>query len=144
MPVRRAEPSDLSQLVALAREYFESIGRPVDLDRTTRFFADHLERLETVACLFVSFGSDREQINGVIAGAVLPQIFQSEPAAYKTGWYARPGAKGNGIALLRAYESWTKSLGAQRIHANAREARTIKALEKLGYVPLELTYVKDV
>jgi hypothetical protein len=141
MPVRTATLDDLPQLIDLAREYFDSIGRPCDLAAVANFLMQHLNSEH--CAVFVAVGPDRTKVKGALSAVVWPQQFHAGAAAFKTGWCARPGAKGYGAALLRAFERWAKERGACRAVASSRQDRTARMLSKLGYHPMEAVCAKE-
>lgn len=143
MSIRAATYRDLAQLVTLTREYYEGEKRPVDVQRTADTYAKLLTADDGQACAFVSYSSRRpEQITGFITGVLFPQLFHAEPSSMPVAWYARPGSKGHGSYLMRAYERWARERGVKRIHGSGREPRTLALLTKTGYEPLELHFCK--
>jgi GNAT superfamily N-acetyltransferase len=82
-------------------------------------------------------------VAGFLCGVLTPHYFTGEPTAFKTAWYAIPGARGLGAHLLRAFEAWAKAKGAHRLIVAGRQERTLALLGRLGYAPLETVTSKD-
>jgi len=118
--VRRATREDVQRFVELGLRFYEDEGkRDADPQQLVRFAITHLG------------GGDRIFL---VAG---------ERTAFKTAWYALPGARGYGAHLVRALESWAKAKGARRIMVAARYERTEALLGRLHYHPLETVFTKD-
>lgn len=136
--VRRARPEDLPRFVELGlRFYAEEGNREACPQQLARFAFSHLDDEERV---FLVVG---DPVAGFICGVLAPHYFTGEPTAFKTAWYALPGARGHGAHLLRGFEAWAKARGARRLIVAGRQERTLTLLGRLGYRPLETVMSKD-
>ncbi len=137
--VRLGTPSDLARFVELGlRFYGEEGGREACPRQLARFAMSHLHDEHRV---FLVAG---EPVAAFLCGVFAPHYFTSEPTAFKTAWYALPGARGLGAHLLRAFEAWARAKGARRLIVAGRHTRTLTLLSRLGYVPLETVTSKDI
>ena len=136
--VRRATLDDIARFVELGiRFYSEEGGRTACPDALARFAISHVCDEHHV---YLAAG---EPIAACLCGMIAPHYLTGEPTAFKTAWYAMPGARGYGAHLLRAFEAWAKEKGARRIIIAGRLDRTLTLLERLQYQPLETVYSKD-
>ncbi len=136
--VRRATPEDVARFVELGlRFYAEEGGREASPRQLAAFAFSHLQDADRI---FLVAG---EPVAGFLCGVLAPHYFTGEPTAFKTAWYAAPGARGLGAHLLRAFEAWAKARGARRLIVAGRQERTLALLNRLGYVPLETVTSKD-
>jgi GNAT superfamily N-acetyltransferase len=136
--VRRATFNDVARFVELGlRFYDEEGGRAACPDALARFAASHVCDPSRI---YLAAG---DPADACLCGMIAPHYLTGEPAAFKTAWYAIPGARGYGAHLLRAFEAWAKEKGARRIIVAGRQERTLTLLERLHYQPLETVYSKD-
>ena len=147
--VRRATSDDVARFVELGlRFYAEEGGREACPRQLASFAFSHLDDDNRV---FLVAG---EPVAGFLCGVLAPHYFTGEPTAFKTAWYAVPGARGFGAhlrafeagrreGLLRAFEAWAKAKGARRLIVAGRQERTLTLLSRLGYLPLETVTSKD-
>jgi GNAT superfamily N-acetyltransferase len=136
--VRPASLDDTLKIVELGERFYRDEGEhaasPAEL---TKFIVSHICDPERV-CLVAG-----ESVAAVLCGVMIPHYFTGDPTAFKTAWYARPGARGLGAHLLRAFEGWAKEKGARRIIVSGRSERTLRLLSLRNYSPLETVYSKD-
>jgi hypothetical protein len=136
---RSATLDDLARVVELAlRFYEEEGGRPACPKALASFALSHIGAPGRV--LLVS----GDPIAACLSGMIAPHYLTGEPTAFKTAWYAVPGARGYGAHLLRAFEAWAKENGARRLIVAGRTGRTLALLERLHFQPLETAYSKDI
>ena len=135
---RRATLDDVARFVELGlRFYDEEGGREAYPDALARFAASHV--LDENRVYFAA----GDPVAACLCGMLAPHYLTGELTAFKTAWYATPGARGYGAHLLRAFEAWAKEKGARRIIVAGRLPRTLTLLERLHYQPLETVYSKD-
>ena len=137
--VRRATLDDVARFVELGlRFYGEEGGRAACPEALASFAVSHICDKNRV---YLAVG---DPAAACLCGLIAPHYLTGEPTAFKTAWYAVPGARGYGAHLLRAFEAWAKENGARRIIVAGREARTLSLLERLHYQPLETAFSKDI
>ena len=136
--VRRATMGDVARFVELGiRFYEEEGGRRACPHSLARFAITHVTDENRV---YLAVG---DPIAACLCGMIAPHYLTGEATAFKTAWYAIPGARGYGAHLLRAFEAWARDKGARRIIVAGRLSRTLTLLERLQYQPLETVYSKD-
>ncbi len=137
--VRRGTLEHVSRNVELGLRFYSEEGkRPACPNQLAQFAISHTCGEERI---FLVAGTPAAAI---LCGVVVPHYLTSEPAAFKTAWYALPGSRGYGVHLLRAFEAWAKDKGARRLFVAGRQERTLALLGCLGYAPLETVYSKDI
>ncbi|MFT4078688.1 hypothetical protein [Rhodomicrobium sp.] len=136
--VRQASEADAARFVELALLFYAEEGaRRADPRALAHFaFAQIFERDRVLLAA-------KEPAVAVLAGMIAPHYLTGEPTAFKTAWYAQPGARGYGASLLRAFEAWAIEKGATRLLVAGRMPRTLTLLERLRFQPLETVYAKD-
>ena len=135
---RRATFDDVARFVELGlRFYQEEGGREASPNALASFAISHVCDPDRV---YLAAG---DPIAACLCGMIAPHYLTGEPTAFKTAWYAIPGARGYGAHLLRAFEGWAKEKGARRIIVAGRLDRTLTLLERLRYQPLETVYSKE-
>lgn len=137
--VRHATLDDVARLIELGERFYRDGGkRLASAEHLACFVISHI--CEPGRICFVA----GNPIAGVLCGVALPHYFTGEPTAFKTAWYALPGARGHGAHLLRAFEAWAREKGAHRVIVAGRSGRTLQLLSHLNYHPLETVYTKDI
>ena len=136
--MRRAELGDVARFVELGLRFYREEGeREASPNQLAGFAISHVCDQDRV---YLAAG---DPIAACLCGMIAPHYLTGEPTAFKTAWYAIPGARGYGAHLLRAFEGWAKEKGARRIIVAGRLPRTLTLLERLHYQPLETVYSKD-
>ncbi len=136
--VRRASLDDVARFVELGLSFYEEEGgRKACPHALARFAVSHVCDADRV---YLAAG---DPVAACLCGMIAPHYLNGEPTAFKTAWYAIPGARGYGAHLLRAFEAWAHEKGARRIIVAGRKARTLTLLERLHYQPLETAFSKD-
>jgi hypothetical protein len=85
---------------------------------------------------------------GAIGGLATPDLNTGEMVAIEQFWYVDKAARGHGMTLLRAFESWAMEQGAVRVVVgHIYDAERSEAWKKLfamkHYTPLEIHYYKE-
>jgi GNAT superfamily N-acetyltransferase len=137
--IRRATLDDVARFVELGLRFYREEGaREACPYALARFAASHVCDENRVSL------AAGDPIAAYLCGIIAPHYLTGEPTAFKTAWYAIPGARGYGAHLLRAFEAWAREKGARRIIVAGRQERTLTLLERLHYQPLETVYSKDI
>jgi GNAT superfamily N-acetyltransferase len=140
--IRRAEPEDMERIVEMGQrfvaetEYSERIAvRPERLLDTVINVATNPDG--------VIFVSGKDAVTGMIAMLAYDHPFSGERTAFEVVWWVDPEARGDGIRLLRAAESWAKEQGATKMQMVAPNQRVGALYERLGYAPIETSYQRS-
>ena len=87
-------------------------------------------------------------IHGMLGGMKYPDPNSGELIATEFFWFVNPEKRGQGLKLLKAFESWAKEQECKKIimvHlADLMPDRIKQIYEKSGYEMLETHYVKEV
>lgn len=130
--IRPASLDDIPSLLAMGREFHAASGLPFSFDEAAmgRVLAGLIGSDQAVVLM-----TDR----GVIGGALNPAYCDpSWIMAVELFWWA----KGDGLALLRAFEDWAKEAGASEVRMTSIYdlPRADAILRRKGYRPLEISY----
>lgn len=138
--IRLAEFGDLDRLMVLAHSYAEKAGHPSNFDETSvrTTFEDLITRDDALFLV-------NDDISAALAIWVFPVYFNyaDQIAQAVFVWSDRPG---DGARMIGIAEKWAKQTkGARYIHFQELEANPGPAslYRRLGYKPLETTYVKE-
>lgn len=97
------------------------------------------------AVILAQWGADGI-FNGALGAVIAPDLASHETVAIECFWYMLPDRRGNGIALLKAYENWARAMGCARVgianlaHVNAE--RMAKLYQRMGYKPIDVNFQK--
>jgi GNAT superfamily N-acetyltransferase len=134
MAVRLAAPGDIPALVDMCQAFHAASGMPFTFDRDA--MANVLARLIEAEDATVLM-TERGVIGGMLNTAYCAP---SWVYAVEMFWWA----KGDGLALLRAFEGWAQRAGANEIRMTSLAAlpRADRILRHVGYSPAEISYSK--
>ncbi len=132
MGVRPAAPDDIPALLAMGREFHAESRMP---------FAFNEDVMTDVLAKMIDGGAVLMTDRGVIGGMLSPAY--CDPTwlyAVEMFWWAR----GDGLALLRAFERWAQQAGAKEVRMTSLAAlpRADRLLRCVGYTPAEVSYSK--
>ncbi len=143
--IRQATVEDLPRMESAARAFFASSRflRRFDMDRFIRAWAALLS--SGTGVIFALF--DRDEVCGAIGGVVYPDINTGELIASEFFWFIRPGSRGDGLRLYRAFERWARTQACRQIRmvhlTDSMPDRLARVYRRLGYLPAETHYVKE-
>lgn len=134
-----------------AREFFAA-SRWLGRFDPERFRAIWTELLHSgAAVIFVAVGvpgSDAAgTITGALGGIIHQEIYGDRLIAEEFFWFQRPGHRGPGVALYRAFEEWARVRGAaalQMVHLfDVMPAKVARFYLRSGFEPVEMRYQKE-
>lgn len=140
---RLATPADVPALVALGRQFIA----------TTRYrdlVAENLPQMAHLASQLVH-GADSAVLVldgldgpvGMLGLIAYAHHITGQRVAGEVFYFVDPGARGRGgLTLLRAAEDWAWAKGAASLEMIAPDARVGAFYERLGYAPVERTYLR--
>jgi GNAT superfamily N-acetyltransferase len=138
--IRRADAADLPALQAMALRFLAETRYaelltpdPTHLQATVAVF---LERPDGV--LLVS--EDGGAVVGMIALVLYLHPFTGSRTVMEVVWWVEPEARGAGVRLLRAAETWAREQGAAYLQMVAPTDRVGAFYERLGYAKVETSY----
>jgi GNAT superfamily N-acetyltransferase len=139
--VERAADGDREALIALIHR--ACLFAPVAIepsDAAIEGLADSLLNDPARMCFVLRDGG---RIGGCIGLALAVNHYSGELQAQKLGWYVEPAYAGHGLKLLKAAERWAAGRGAKSLIAASPTPRLSRALNALGFQPMEMIYRKD-
>ena len=141
--IRAATFEDVDRIVemggrfAAETDYRQFIS--VDPDRMREMVIRLIE--SDSAVIFVS-GSDAT-LTGMIAVVIYEHIWSGDPTAFELVWWVEPEARGDGVRLLRAAESWAREKGIEKMQMVAPNRKVGDFYERCGYAPVETSYQRS-
>lgn len=99
--------------------------------------------------LFETFVKDDDKIaiikdGGILLGGVSKSLLGPFIQAYELVWWVDPDCRGNSLEMIRIYEDWAIEKGAKLIELKSlsKYKDTEKIYKKIGYTPIETSWVK--
>lgn len=87
------------------------------------------------------------QVTGAIGGVLYPDLYSGELVATEFFWFVRPGCRGGGIRLYKAFEAWARFMECKQIRMvhlmDSMPDQLARLYARLGYQPAETHYTKD-
>lgn len=141
--IRRAMLSDMPRLIEMGQRFASSseyAGRvEVDPEQIAHSVAAMLDN--PMAVVLVS-GSDAT-ITGMLLAVLYEHPFSGKLTATELAWWVEPEARGDGVRLLRAAETWARESGAVRMQMVAPNERVATLYQRRGYEALETVYQRS-
>lgn len=141
---RVATVADLERMEATAREFYAS-SRFLHGFQLSRFVALWTHLLGTGGGVIFVLGS--QDIDGALGGVVYPEPYSGVLVATEFFWFVRPGCRGAGMRLYRAFEAWARARGCAQIRmvhlTDSMPERLAEVYGRLGYEAAEVHYVKE-
>ena len=145
--IREARLDDLRRLEACAREFYAQSRflKGFDPERFEAFWTSLLEQEMGVIFLLVS---DRDgEIEGTLGGVIYPEPYSGARIATEFFWFVHQARRGEGLKLLRAFESWARAKGCAQIRmahlVDLMPAKLETVYRRFGYTPAEVQYLKE-
>lgn len=139
--IRMAQVEDIKNLVSTAKS-FALESQYIDFDENYWMQSWETLVLSSHAVIFMT-----DDGHGMLGGLVYPDISSGKLCAVEAFWYVMPHARGNGVLLMEAFESWALNLGCKRVimvHLSDVMPDKVKSIYKRkGYKEMETHYVKE-
>ena|SRR6218665_2019018 len=140
MTIRLATLNDASLATRMLLNFHAACDLPFDV---TTAWALGLFR----ACV-----TDKDKIaiikedGGILLGMIGPSLVGPFIQCLEIAWWVEPDKRGGSIKMLKMYEDWAIENGAKLIEVKSMHKfpETEKLYERLGYEPLEKSWVKTV
>lgn len=147
--VREPGPDDFEAYITLGVEFFRAspVADTISLDVSgiATFLANALGQDHIGVWLAEKDG----EIVGIAGAMIYPLYFSPQHSiAQELWWWLTPKARGSGAgkAMFDRIETWAKDKGADAVFAlslaNQKPEAMAKIYKRLGYRPLEQTYIK--
>lgn len=140
--IREAGPADLPALVAMGLRFLAESSYGLH-------YAANPEQMDALARqLIAGPGSviGVSELDGTITGMlgliVWPHFISGQRFAGEVFWWVDPSHRGHGLRLLKWAETWAQQQGAESIQMIAPDDRLGALYTRLGYVPVERTYLR--
>lgn len=138
MTIRLATLDDTNKAVRLLLNFHKSCDLPFEV--TTSW----------AIALFKACVIDKDKIaiikedGGILLGIVGQSLVGPFKQSSEIAWWVEPDSRGGSIKMLKLYEDWAKENGAKLIEVKSlnKFPETEKIYEKLGYEPIEKSWVK--
>lgn len=140
--------AELPRVAATGYEFYREGGMPGGF--VASVFVDNWTGIlsENRGVFLGLWGGDRFDVfEGGIGAVICPDLNNGQLTAVECFWYVKPGNRGDGLRLLRAYEQWARTAGAVRIvmvHLCSLAPDSLGRLyERRGYKKVEVNYIKN-
>ena len=140
--IREATVMDLPALVAMGLHFLAQ--SPYGLH-----YAANQEQMDALARQLIAGPGSAigvSELDGSVTGMlgliVWPHFISGQMFAGEVFWWVDPAKRGHGVRLLKWAETWAQQHGAQSIQMIAPDDRTGTLYTRLGYVPVERTYLR--
>jgi hypothetical protein len=142
MTIRDATIADVPEMVSLGEAFLSqdeiaSLGIAATRGSLAIYAAAFIDNEDACALVYEWEGA----VVGFILAAIGPHALDAEPVARKASWVMKHAGHGGG--LLRAAQAWAASKGAKKWLVSLPNPTPRKAMERLGYRPIETLYQKD-
>ncbi len=143
--VRHALATDIDALMRLGERFLATEpyrdliqGNRFTLERTAEAFVRDADKLALVA------EADDGSAVGMLLALAFAHPFSGDLAVSELVWWVDPEHRGGvGLRLYQALERWAVVLGARRLLMVAPSLEIERLYHRLGYVPVERTYQKE-
>jgi len=149
--IRQASSADVPELVRMGCEFVsKSTYRMVmfsDPEKVALLMTSLIENNEGL--LLVSETDDVKnprRLLGMLGMMVYRHPISHERIANEVFWWVNPSDRGrsDSVRLLRQGEQWAKEQMASFVYAGAPNQKVGAVFQRLGYMPIEMQYVKPV
>lgn len=141
--IRRAQPEDMDRLIEMGKRFVEETSYRdlirIDSERLAGTIAKVADSED--GAVLVS-GSDAS-VTGMIAMVAYDHPYSGERTAFELVWWVEPEARGDGVRLLRAAETWAREQGCRHMQMVAPNERVGALYQRLGYSPVETSYQRS-
>lgn len=135
--------SDIPTLVSWLNEFnqeFDYPGkRPINNEVAELFFSRFVNSANQAALVAERDGRPI----ATFGFSILPHPWTGAKVLFKAFWYCDKEAPGAGVRLMRHVEELCRNGGVEQIIISSMTRRVSKLLERNGYTPCEMNYIKD-
>lgn len=135
--IRLATLSDSNEAVKLLLSFHKACDLPFNVTTAWAY------------ALFKACVEDEDKIaivkdGGILLGIVGQSLVGPFKQCMEIAWWVDPEKRGGSLKMLSIYEEWAKEKGAKLIEVKSmyKFPETEKIYEKLGYSPLEKSWLK--
>lgn len=135
---------DLPELAACARDFYAA-SRFLHTFDMARFEAVWTTLLASGTGVVLGLREDGEVV-GTIGGVVYAEPYSGDLIATEFFWFVRPGRRGGGMRLYRAFEAWAREQNCTQIRmghlSDSMPQKVKRVYERLGFEEVETNYAK--
>jgi GNAT superfamily N-acetyltransferase len=143
--IREATVEDFPRMESCAREFFSQSRFLKGFDPGV--FASTWAGLLASGAGAIFLLEDENEIHGALGGVAYPDPHTGDLLATEFFWFVSAGHRGQGLRLLKTFETWARAKGCRQIrmaHLVDLMPEKLEAVYKrLGYAPAEVLYVKE-
>jgi GNAT superfamily N-acetyltransferase len=144
--IRTLKASELAMLGDCARDFYAA-SRWLGRFNPERFRAAWTLLFDSGAAVIFVAEDSGGAIAGTLGGIIHREIYGDRLIAEEFFWFARPGHRGAGVALYRAFEEWARARGAaalQMVHLfDVMPEKVARFYLRSGFEPVEMRYQKE-
>ena len=138
MTTRLATLADVARIVEMGRRFLGDSSY-------AHVYLENVEQLSALAFRVINSADGdvllaldaTDHIVGMIAMIAFDHFISGQRAAGEVVYWVEPDARGCGVRLLKAAESWAKAHGAVQMQMVSPTERVDRLYERLGYQPVE-------
>jgi N-acetylglutamate synthase-like GNAT family acetyltransferase len=136
--IRPASIQDIPEMISIGSKMLDEEMPFVthNADYLRRYFVSFIEGQNKLALVLEIDGT----VNGFLMATVVPSALSGELVGMKCSWVMKH--RGQGMALMRAAETWAASKGAKKWFAALPGEIPRKVMERMGYKSIEINYQK--
>ena len=141
--IREAELADVPRLVEMGVSFMHEsqYASHLSVDEASQ---GKLARMLIEAPHGMVFVSEQDgNLTGMIGVIATHHPHSGDKVMSELFWYVRPGARGHGVRLLRTAEDWARRNGIRKSITVAPNEDVEHLYTRLGYLPLERQFIKD-
>ena len=140
--IRAATGEDVPALVGLGMHFLGTVYRSVIVPDPVALETLALHLLAGEASTILVAERDDDVI-GMIGMLVYPHPMSGVRTAAEVMWFVREGARGSGMKLFRAAETWARAQGAQQLQMVAPNSAVGRVYQRLGFMPIEQLFQRS-
>ena len=138
--IRPAALADLPRILEMGTRFLHSTQYACEIGDNPAQMRILAERLLTQSDGMIVVADREGHVVGMIGMLLFPHHISSELIAGEVFWWMEPEARGGGLRLLRAAETWARAQGVKRIQMIAPTLAVGHVYQRCGYQLVEMAY----
>jgi len=132
-------PTLINWLNGFNQEFDYPGKRPINDEIAALFFSRFIDNASQAALIAERDGKPI----ATFGFSILPHPWTGAKVLFKAFWYCDKAAPGTGLKLMRYVEELCRAGGVEQIVISSMTEQVCKLLERNGYLPCEINYIKD-
>lgn len=141
--IRTATTEDIPRLVELGIRFMRESGYARHLSVNPEAMAQLAGGLIDAEHGLVLVDEQRGELVGMIGVIATHHPHSGDPVMSELFWYVLPRARGGGVRLLLEAEAWARVNGVGKSLVVSPNDSVSDMYERLGYIPLERQFIKN-